>query len=70
MATQTSPNVETVSTAADKAKLALAAALVVGAVVAFYMLGQQDLWLRVVALIVLMIVAAATFFTSRVESLP
>ncbi len=65
MATQTSPNVETVSTAADKAKLALAAALVVGAVVAFYMLGQQDLWLRVVALIVLLIVAAATFFTSE-----
>jgi preprotein translocase subunit SecE len=65
MATQTSPNVETVSTAADKAKLALAAALVVGAVVAFYMLGQQDLWLRVVALIVLLIAAAATFFTSE-----
>ena len=65
MATQTSPNVETVSTAADKAKLALAAALVVGAVVAFYMLGQRDLWLRVVALIVLLIVAAATFFTSE-----
>ena len=65
MATQTSPNVETVTTAADKAKLALAAALVVGAVVAFYMLGQRDLWLRVVALIVLLIVAAATFFTSE-----
>ncbi|MEO8316354.1 MAG: preprotein translocase subunit SecE [Pseudomonadota bacterium] len=65
MATQTSPNVETVSTAADKAKLALAAALVVGAVVAFYLLGQQDLWLRVVALIVLLIIAAATFFTSE-----
>ena len=65
MATQTSPNVETVTSAADKAKLALAAALVVGAVVAFYMLGQRDLWLRVVALIVLLIVAAATFFTSE-----
>ena len=65
MATQTSPNVETVTNAADKAKLALAAALVVGAVVAFYMLGQRDLWLRVVALIVLLIVAAATFFTSE-----
>jgi preprotein translocase subunit SecE len=65
MATQTSPNVETVSTAADKAKLALAAALVVGAVVAFYMLGRQDLWLRVLALIALLIVAAATFFTSE-----
>ena len=65
MAIQTSPNVETVSTAVDKAKLGLAAALVVGAVVAFYMLGQQDLWLRVVALIVSLIVAAATFFTSE-----
>jgi len=65
MATQTSPNVETVSTAADKAKLAAAAALVVAAVVVFYALGQQDLWLRVVALLVLMIVAVATFFTSE-----
>ena len=65
MATQTSPNVETVSTAADKAKLGLAAALVVGAVVAFYMLGQQDLWLRVVALIAILIVAVSIFFTSE-----
>ncbi|MGZ3441661.1 MAG: preprotein translocase subunit SecE [Caldimonas sp.] len=65
MATQTSPSVETVSTAADKAKLAIAAALVVGAVVAFYMLGQKDLWLRVAALIGLMIAAAAIFFTSE-----
>ena len=65
MANPTSPSVETVSTGADKAKLALAAALVVGAVVAFYMLGQQDLWLRVAALLVLMIVAVATFFTSE-----
>jgi len=65
MATQTSSTVETVSTAADKAKLALAAALVVGAVVAFYMLGQKDLWLRVVALMALLIVAAVTFFTSE-----
>ena len=51
MATQTSPSVETVTTGADKAKLAAAGLLVVGAVVAFYMLGQQDLWLRVVALL-------------------
>ena len=65
MANPTSPSVETVSTGADKAKLALAAALVVGAVVAFYMLGQQDLWLRVAALLVLMILAAVTFFTSE-----
>jgi len=39
--------------------------LVVAAVVAFYMLGQQDLWLRVAALLALMIVAIATFFTSE-----
>ncbi len=65
MATQTSPNVETVSTSADKAKLAVAGLLVIGAVVAFYMLGRQDLWVRVAALIVLMIVAVATFFTSE-----
>ena len=65
MANPTSPSVETVSTAADKAKLALAAALVVGAVVAFYMLGQKDLWLRIAALLGLLIVAVATFFTSE-----
>jgi len=65
MANPTSPTVETVTTGADKAKLAAAAALVVAAVVAFYALGQQDLWLRVAALLVLMIVAVATFFTSE-----
>src|SRR5206468_5026901 len=65
MANPTSPPVETVSTGADKAKLAAAGVLVVAAVVAFYMLGQQDLWLRIAALLVLMIVAAATFFTSE-----
>ena len=65
MANPTSPSVETVSTGADKAKLALAAALVVGAVVAFYMLGQKDLWLRVAALFVLLAAGVATFFTSE-----
>ena len=65
MANQTSSPVETVSTTADKAKLATAALLVVAAVVAFYMLGQQDLWLRVAALLALMIIAIATFFTSE-----
>ena len=57
--------VETISTGADKAKLAAAAVLVVAAVVAFYLLCKQDLWLRVVALIVLMAAAVATFFTSE-----
>ena len=57
--------VETVSTGADKAKLAAAAVLVVAAVVVFYVLAKQDLWLRVVALIALMAAAVATFFTSE-----
>ncbi len=65
MATQTSPHVETVTSAADKAKLGIAGLLVIGAVVAFYMLGQQDMWVRIAALIVLLIVAVATFFTSE-----
>ena len=59
------PQVETISTGVDKAKLATAAVLVVAAVVAFYMLGRQDLWLRVVALIALLAGAVATFFTSE-----
>ena len=59
------PTVETISTGADKAKLAVAALLVVGGVVAFYALGKQDLWLRVVALIALFAAAVATFFTSE-----
>lgn len=59
------PQVETVSTGADKAKLAVAGVLVIGAVAAFYALGKQDLWLRVVALVVLLIAAAGVFFTSE-----
>jgi preprotein translocase subunit SecE len=65
MANPTSPAVETVSTGADKAKLGVAAALVVGAVVAFYALGQQDFWVRLAALIVLLIAAGAMFFASE-----
>jgi preprotein translocase subunit SecE len=64
MATIPQP-VETVSTAADKAKLAVAGLLVVGAVIAFYALGKQDLWLRVIALLLLMIAAVGVFFTSE-----
>ena len=61
----TSSQVETVSTGADKAKLAVSVLLVVGAVVAFYMLGKQDLWLRVVVLLVLLGAAVFTFFTAE-----
>lgn len=61
----TSSQVETVSTGADKAKLAVSVLLLVGAVVAFYMLGKQDLWLRVVVLLVLLGSAVFTFFTAE-----
>ena len=59
------PQVETVSTAADKARLAAAGVLVIAAVVAFYVLGKQDLWLRVVVLLVVMAGGVAVFFTSE-----
>ncbi|WP_309638691.1 preprotein translocase subunit SecE [Methylibium sp.] len=59
------PTVETVSTGADKAKLAAAGALVVAAVAAFYLLGKQDLWLRVIALLMLLAAAVAVFFTAE-----
>jgi len=61
----TNSQVETVSTGADKAKLAGAAVLLVGAVVVFYLLGKQDLWLRVLALIALLAAAVGVFFTSE-----
>jgi preprotein translocase subunit SecE len=61
----TNTQVETVSTGADKAKLAGAAVLVIGAVVVFYLLAKQDLWLRVLALIALLAAAVGVFFTSE-----
>ena len=63
MATNT--QIETISTGADKAKLAGAALLLVGGVVAYYLLGKQDLWVRVLALLVLMAGAVAMFFISE-----
>ena len=57
--------VETVSTGADKAKLGAAVLLAVGAVVVFYLLDKQDLWLRVLALLGLMAVAVVVYFTSE-----
>ena len=59
------PQVETVTTGADKAKLVVAGVLVVAAVVAFYALASQGLWVRVAALVVVMAAAIATFFTSE-----
>ena len=63
MATNT--QIETVQTGADKAKLAVAALLLLGGVVLFYVLGRSDLWLRVGVLIVLIAAAVALFFTSE-----
>ncbi|KGM40596.1 preprotein translocase subunit SecE [Aquabacterium sp. NJ1] len=56
--------IETVTTSADKAKLAVTGLLVVGAVAVFYLLGKQDLWVRVLALLVLIAAAVGVFFTS------
>ena len=61
----TQPEVETVSTGADKAKLAGAAVLLVGSIGAFYALADQSLWVRVVALLVLLAAAVALFFVSE-----
>jgi preprotein translocase subunit SecE len=58
-------SVETVSTTADKAKLTAAVALMLGGIAAFYLLGQKDLWLRVVTLLVLLAAAVAMFFVSE-----
>ena len=57
--------VETVATGADKAKLAGAVLLLLAGIVAFYYLGKQDLWVRVVALLGLLGAAVALFFTSE-----
>ena len=61
----TQPQVETVSTTADRAKLAGAVLLVAGGIVAFYYLGKQDLWLRVLALLAMIGLAMAVFFVSE-----
>jgi preprotein translocase subunit SecE len=61
----TNTQVETISTGADKAKLAAAGVLVVAALAAFYLLGKQDMWVRVLALLALLLAAVGTFFVSE-----
>ena len=61
----TNSQIETVNTGADKAKLAAAALLLLGGIVAFYSLGRLDLWVRVVALLVLVALAVGAFFLSE-----
>ena len=64
MSTGSNPQVETVSTGADKAKLAAAGVLALGAIVAFYVIKQAD-WIRWAALVALLAAAVATFFTAE-----
>ncbi len=57
--------IQTVNTGADKAKLAAASALVVAALVAFYVLGKQGALIQWAALLVGLVAAAGIFFTSE-----
>jgi preprotein translocase subunit SecE len=59
------PQVQTVSTGVDKAKLAAAAALLVAALVAFYMLGKQGQLVQWAALLVGIAAALVVFFTAE-----
>jgi preprotein translocase subunit SecE len=61
----TNTNIETVSTGADKAKVALAAALVLGSVGAYYFLAAQDTWKRVAVLLAMIAAGVVIFFTSE-----
>ena len=61
----TNSQIETVNTGADKAKLAVSALLLLGAIVAFYALSRFDMWLRVFALIALLALAVVVFFASE-----
>ena len=57
--------VETVSTSADKAKLAAALALVIGAIAAFYLLGKQGQVAQWGALIACLVAAVVVFMVSE-----
>jgi preprotein translocase subunit SecE len=57
--------VQTVNTGADKAKLAVAALLVIGALAAFYLLGKQGALAQWSALVLGLVLAAVTFFASE-----
>ncbi len=57
--------VETVTTGADKARLAVAVALVIASLAGFYLLGKQGAIAQWGALIVGLIAAAVVFFSSE-----
>lgn len=60
-----STEVETVGSTADKAKLALAAALVVAALAGFYLTAKQGVWAQWGVLVVGLALAAVVFFMSE-----
>ena len=57
--------VQTVNTAGDKMRLALAIALVLAGLVAYYMLAAQGPWVQWGGLLVALVVAVVVFFTSE-----
>ena len=57
--------IETVSTGADKAKLAGSVVLALGAIVAFYLLGRQGSWVQWAALLVGLAAAVVVFASSE-----
>ena len=59
------PNVETVSTTADKARLGMAAASFVAAFVAYYLVPGHLAWARVVALLLFLALAVGLFLLAE-----
>jgi preprotein translocase subunit SecE len=57
--------VQTVSTAGEKMRLALVAALVIAGLVAFYMLSAQGVWVQWASLMVGLVAAVVVFFTAE-----
>ena len=57
--------VQTVSAAGDKMRLALAVVLVIGGLVAYYMLAARGGWAQWGGLLVALIAAAVVYFTSE-----
>lgn len=57
--------VQTVSTAGDKMRLALVAALVIAGLVAYYMLSAQGVWVQWAGLLVGIAAAVVVFFTAE-----
>jgi preprotein translocase subunit SecE len=57
--------VQTVSSAGDKMRLALVAALVIAGLVAYYMLSAQGIWVQWAGLLVGLVAAVVVFFTAE-----